>query len=271
MNRASIRKVSRLVIHVGDAVSVLVAGRRRRGVVRYAGDGASLGQGVWLGIELVKPAGLNDGSVNGVRYFHCPAGCGVFVRPTAVLEVVHARRRERPPARVESYSYSYTYEDDGESCAPDAAKTCSSAERAPVTPADIAAALVDSVGRSVDLKLAALAADEARRDALAVLRGQQEEALAEVERLRRVNEQQAAELANLRERLPVSASWSYSTSGDACERCTDACLVSVEDAALELAQGARAFDCRFDVLGDPQRGARDYLAGHLPGAIYVRI
>ena len=35
-------------------------------------------QGVWYGIELDRPVGKNDGSVNGVKYFSCRMKHGVF-------------------------------------------------------------------------------------------------------------------------------------------------------------------------------------------------
>ncbi len=38
--------------------------------------------GVWLGIELRAPRGRHDGLVAGRRYFTCPPGHGVLVRPS---------------------------------------------------------------------------------------------------------------------------------------------------------------------------------------------
>ena len=40
--------------------------------------------GVWFGIELDKPVGKNDGSVNGHRYFTCKPNFGVFAPPSRV-------------------------------------------------------------------------------------------------------------------------------------------------------------------------------------------
>merc|ERR1719163_2319201 len=74
------------------------AGRRVRlakggtGVVRFAGRTRFAG-GVWLGIELDEPAGKNDGSVAGTRYFTCEhtppsdGHFGLFVRCGAVAAV----------------------------------------------------------------------------------------------------------------------------------------------------------------------------------------
>ena len=54
-----------------------------RGVVRFCGA-TSFAAGKWIGIELSQPNGKNDGSVQGVKYFSCKAGYGVFVRPSQV-------------------------------------------------------------------------------------------------------------------------------------------------------------------------------------------
>ena len=53
------------------------------GVIRYIGE-AEFGEGIWLGVELRKPKGKNDGSVNGKRYFTCPENCGILVKPSRV-------------------------------------------------------------------------------------------------------------------------------------------------------------------------------------------
>ena len=38
--------------------------------------------GDWIGVELEDASGKNDGAVQGQRYFDCPPGHGMFVRPS---------------------------------------------------------------------------------------------------------------------------------------------------------------------------------------------
>ncbi|XP_029900195.1 CAP-Gly domain-containing linker protein 4 isoform X2 [Myripristis murdjan] len=64
---------------------VLVVGQRT-GVVQFYGK-TSFAPGFWLGIELDKPSGKNDGSVGGVRYFSCPPKHGVFAPPSRVQRI----------------------------------------------------------------------------------------------------------------------------------------------------------------------------------------
>uniref|UniRef100_A0A673IS72 CAP-Gly domain-containing protein n=1 Tax=Sinocyclocheilus rhinocerous TaxID=307959 RepID=A0A673IS72_9TELE len=73
-----------LEVHLGE--HVLVVGQRT-GVVRYY-DKTSFAPGFWLGIDLDKPSGKNDGSVGGVRYFSCPPKHGVFAPPSRVQRQV---------------------------------------------------------------------------------------------------------------------------------------------------------------------------------------
>lgn len=57
------------------------------GIVRYIGE-TEFAPGVWIGIELHKGTGKNDGSVNGKRYFECQksGNYGIFVRRGMVKE-----------------------------------------------------------------------------------------------------------------------------------------------------------------------------------------
>ncbi|CAK0792516.1 unnamed protein product [Prorocentrum cordatum] len=74
-------------IRVGDLVRAPVPApegkRGRTAVVRFTGFAG----GDWVGVELGRPEGRNDGSVNGTRYFECMPGHGLFVRRQAVSMV----------------------------------------------------------------------------------------------------------------------------------------------------------------------------------------
>lgn len=52
----------------------------RKATVRFAGQ-TSFQVGEWIGVELEDKTGKNDGSVQGQRYFDCPMGYGMFVKP----------------------------------------------------------------------------------------------------------------------------------------------------------------------------------------------
>ncbi|KLU89556.1 dynactin ro-3, partial [Magnaporthiopsis poae ATCC 64411] len=65
----------------------------RQGVIRFVGR-TSFSQGDWVGVELDDDTGKNDGSVQGERYFDCPLGHGMFVRPTTCTILADAP----PPA-----------------------------------------------------------------------------------------------------------------------------------------------------------------------------
>ncbi|VDQ02733.1 unnamed protein product [Trichobilharzia regenti] len=62
------------LLQLGDRV--LVAGQRR-GILRFIGE-TQFAPGVWYGVELEQPVGKNNGSINGVRYFDCAVGHGIF-------------------------------------------------------------------------------------------------------------------------------------------------------------------------------------------------
>lgn len=49
--------------------------------VQFVGN-THFAPGDWVGVVFDEAVGKNDGTVQGQRYFECPAGHGMFVRPT---------------------------------------------------------------------------------------------------------------------------------------------------------------------------------------------
>ncbi|KAI3637301.1 hypothetical protein MIR68_004626 [Amoeboaphelidium protococcarum] len=56
------------------------------GIIRFIGK-TQFKAGVWVGIELESASGKNDGSVQGVRYFNCTDGHGLFVSYERILDL----------------------------------------------------------------------------------------------------------------------------------------------------------------------------------------
>lgn len=63
----------------------LTLGDKFKGTVRYIGKIKSK-DGKWIGLELDEPVGANNGSVNGIRYFHCKDKHGIFIRYEKIRE-----------------------------------------------------------------------------------------------------------------------------------------------------------------------------------------
>lgn len=61
-------------LKVGDRVVVV----NKLGTLRYCGT-TEFAPGIWAGVELDTPDGKNDGTVKGMRYFHCDPGHGIFI------------------------------------------------------------------------------------------------------------------------------------------------------------------------------------------------
>lgn len=70
----------------------------RTGTVHYVGN-TQFAAGEWIGVELDDDSGKNDGSVQGQRYFDCPAGRGMFLRPAAIALIID-QPTPKPAARV---------------------------------------------------------------------------------------------------------------------------------------------------------------------------
>lgn len=56
------------------------------GTVKFLGT-TQFSSGIWVGVELDKALGKNDGAVQGVRYFRCAEKAGVFVRESKITPV----------------------------------------------------------------------------------------------------------------------------------------------------------------------------------------
>ncbi|KAG6812629.1 hypothetical protein H0H92_001712 [Tricholoma furcatifolium] len=67
----------------GPSPGTIVTTAQGKGVVRYSGS-TSFSKGKWVGIELYEPNGKNDGTVQGVAYFSCKPGYGIFIRPSQI-------------------------------------------------------------------------------------------------------------------------------------------------------------------------------------------
>lgn len=77
----------------------------RKAIVRFVGT-TSFSVGEWIGVELEDKTGKNDGSVKGERYFDCPPGYGMFVKPMAVT-IVAQPVAPKPPVRKPSRPTSF--------------------------------------------------------------------------------------------------------------------------------------------------------------------
>lgn len=69
---------------IGARCLVTAKGPRRVGTIRYNGEFDERPGGVYIGVEFDEPLGVNDGSVNGKRYFECRPKYGSMVPLAAV-------------------------------------------------------------------------------------------------------------------------------------------------------------------------------------------
>ncbi|KAL0567021.1 hypothetical protein V5O48_014977, partial [Marasmius crinis-equi] len=72
-------------------LGAIVEGPFGKGVVRFSGS-TQFKPGKWIGIELLDGTGKNDGSIDGVAYFNCKMGYGVFVRPVQIKQILGNER-----------------------------------------------------------------------------------------------------------------------------------------------------------------------------------
>ena len=80
----------------------------RSQVIRYTGE-TQFKEGDWVGVELAKALGKNDGSVQGVVYFECDQEFGLFVRPNNVaVSVYEAMHGDSDVGRPHSRLYVST-------------------------------------------------------------------------------------------------------------------------------------------------------------------
>ena len=56
-------------------------------IIRYKGP-LHVSTGTWIGVELLKPTGKNDGSIQGRRYFTCAPNYGLFIRPNRLCKTL---------------------------------------------------------------------------------------------------------------------------------------------------------------------------------------
>ncbi|KAF9260836.1 dynactin [Marasmius fiardii PR-910] len=72
-------------------LGAIVEGPFGKGIVRFSGP-TQFKPGKWVGIELYEEKGKNDGSIDGVAYFTCKKGFGVFVRPVQIKVILGNER-----------------------------------------------------------------------------------------------------------------------------------------------------------------------------------
>jgi len=81
-----------------NVIGRLITLAGQSGIVRFMGE-TQFAAGIWVGVELDKPLGKNNGAVAGVEYFTCEQGRGIFVREEVVADLLREsepRFREDP-------------------------------------------------------------------------------------------------------------------------------------------------------------------------------
>lgn len=75
------------------------------GVVQFVGV-TQFAPGLWVGVELDTADGKNDGTIQGIWYFDCRPGHGVFVRPAKVVPETKAEGTKKEISRTSTQSSS---------------------------------------------------------------------------------------------------------------------------------------------------------------------
>ncbi|KAJ3120789.1 hypothetical protein HK100_012650 [Physocladia obscura] len=76
-------------LKVSNRVSIVPDGIHSEGTLRFIGT-TSFAAGEWIGVELDQSEdGDSDGKVDGVSYFECSPGTGVFVHRDAIVKVLN--------------------------------------------------------------------------------------------------------------------------------------------------------------------------------------
>lgn len=91
----------------------------RKAIVRFAGP-THFQVGEWIGVELEDKTGKNDGSVQGERYFDCPLGYGMFVKPMMATIIAQPAAAKPPAAKKPARPSSFNLASNRISTGPDA-------------------------------------------------------------------------------------------------------------------------------------------------------
>ena len=94
-------EISRTIKRDGDAPRCSIGDTVRikkfkcNGTVRYIGN-TDFKDGTWYGIELKKPKGKNNGTVNNRLYFQCKYKYGTFVKGTSISIKEEQQQQQQP-------------------------------------------------------------------------------------------------------------------------------------------------------------------------------
>jgi len=66
-----------------ETLGALVSFKGEKGRIRFLGK-TNFADGDWYGVELFNKVGKNDGSLQGIRYFQCAEGHGIFTKLASI-------------------------------------------------------------------------------------------------------------------------------------------------------------------------------------------